>query len=208
MTTLLHQNADKVYITFAIVCITAPTLGVLIGGYIIGNLGGYTDKRALQTCYHFSVIAGCCGLPLPIVNSFWLFTTLMWFTLFFGGSIMPGLTGILLSSIDEDSKEASNSITHFCYNLIGYLPAPVLYGIVCNITGGKESRWGLVMLMSFTLVGMYCLKTAKDSQENVDIIQGSDLSIINRNSDESNTVIMLSKNLSILNGKSQSKVFD
>jgi MFS family permease len=113
MVTILKQEENKVYITFAIVCISAPTLGVLLGGYLIDNLGGYTDKRALQTCFHFSVVSGCCGIPLPFVNSFWLFVLLMWFTLFFGGSIMPGLTGILLASIDDDGKEASNSITHF-----------------------------------------------------------------------------------------------
>lgn len=161
---ILHQDVDKVYVTFAIVCISAPTLGVLIGGYLIEQLGGYTDTRALETCFKCSIIAGGCGMPLPFVNHYWLFTVLMWLTLFFGGAIMPGLTGILLSSIPYDAKEESNSITHMCYNLIGYLPAPVLYGIVCNLTGGNESRWGLIMLMSFTILGMYFLKNAKDDQ--------------------------------------------
>lgn len=213
MTTILHQDVDKVFITFAVVCITAPTLGVLIGGYVIENLGGYTDKRALQTCFHFSVVAGCCGLPLPLINSFWVFTTLMWFTLFFGGSIMPGLTGILLSTIDNATKEASNSITHFCYNLIGYLPAPVLYGIVCNITGGKKSRWGLVMLMSFTIIGMYSLRKARDCQIGINPIEGIDDTAINgkdifkkdRNNSERVSISVLSSttHLSTLFCKSQ-----
>ena len=229
MVTILKQEENKVYITFAIVCISAPTLGVLLGGYLIDNLGGYTDKRALQTCFHFSVVSGCCGIPLPFVNSFWVFVLLMWFTLFFGGSIMPGLTGILLASIDDDGKEASNSITHFCYNLIGYLPAPVLYGLVCNVTGGNGSRWGLVMLMCFTLVGMYCLKQAKDAQRGKsNIIEELDermnasdwngsrqskrynnVNGNNNNSDENITMNILNRSSNVLSrlyGKSQSNV--
>ena len=54
---------------------------------------------------------------------------------------MPGLTGILLNSLDVNMKEAGNSITQIIYNIIGYFPVPFLYGLVCNLTGGKKSKW-------------------------------------------------------------------
>ena len=92
----------------------------------------------------------------------------MWFTIFFGGSLMPGLTGILLNSMDDNMKEEGNSITQFCYNLLGYFPSPFLYGIICDFTGGNNSRWGLVFLMSFSVVGMYALKKGRDYQDEVD----------------------------------------
>ena len=161
----IEYNLNRIFVTFAVVCLTAPTLGVLIGGYLIEKIGGYTNKHALKICFHSSVIAGCCGMPLPLCSNYWTFTLLMWFTLFFGGSIMPGLTGILLNSLDANMKEAGNSITQIIYNLIGYFPAPFLYGLVCNLTGGKKSKWGLIMLMSFTVVGMFYLKKANDFQE-------------------------------------------
>ena len=161
----IEYNLNRIFVTFAVVCLTAPTLGVLIGGYLIEKIGGYTNKHALKICFHSSVIAGCCGMPLPLCSNYWTFTSLMWLTLFFGGSIMPGLTGILLNSLDANMKEAGNSITQIIYNIIGYFPASFLYGLVCNLTGGKKSKWGLIMLMSFTVIGMFYLKKANDFQE-------------------------------------------
>ena len=38
-------------------------------------------------------MAALVGTPIPLVDSFALFTTFLWFLLFFGGFIMPSLTG-------------------------------------------------------------------------------------------------------------------
>ncbi len=81
---------------------------------------------------------------------------------------MPGLTGVLLNSMDDNMKEEGNSITLFCYNLLGYFPSPFLYGIICDFTGGNNSRWGLAFLMSFSIVGMYSLKKGRDYQDDID----------------------------------------
>ena len=81
---------------------------------------------------------------------------------------MPGLTGVLLNSMDDNMKEEGNSITLFCYNLLGYFPSPFIYGIICDFTGGNNSRWGLIFLMSFSIVGMYSLKKGRDYQDDID----------------------------------------
>lgn len=99
MTEVLLVSQTKVFVSFAIVCISAPTLGVLSGGYMIEKLGGYTDKRALDACFKISIIAACCGIPLPLLNNFPVFVLFMWLLLFFGGSIVPGLTGKLSVNI-------------------------------------------------------------------------------------------------------------
>jgi MFS family permease len=164
MQAVLHFPEESVFLTFAIVCITAPTAGVLTGGYIVEKLGGYTERKASDICFKTAYLAAIVGLPLPLVNNIPLFIILMWLLLFFGGSIVPGLTGIMLSSIPENNKEIANSMTHFCYNLIGYLPAPFFYGVVCNWTGGRESRYGLAFIMMFTLLGIYFLHYAKKYQ--------------------------------------------
>ncbi len=71
----------------------------------------------------------------------------------------------MLSSINAKYKEYANSITQFCYNLIGYLPAPILYGVVCSITGGPESKFGLVFLMLTGILGVIYLKKAIDIRD-------------------------------------------
>ena len=102
---------------------------------------------------------------LPLLDIVWLFVVLMWLLLFFGGSITPGLTGIMLSSIPDNSKEIGNSVTQLCYNLLGYLPSPVVYGVVCRYTGGTKSRWGLVVILLWAYLGVFMLFLARRTQK-------------------------------------------
>ena len=161
MQEVMNIPSSKVYIIFSIVCITAPTLGVLSGGIFIQYLGGYTNKKALDACFKISIIAGICGLFLPLINYAFIFVIFMWLLLFFGGSITPGLTGIMIASIPENSKEIGNSITQLFYNLIGYLPSPFIYGLVCKYTGGSQSRWGLAVLVLWGIFGVVSLYFAR-----------------------------------------------
>jgi hypothetical protein len=166
MQTVLNVPPKKVFITFSIVCITAPILGVMMGGYVISQLGGYTNVKAIETCFKISILAAASGVLLPLLNNYFLFVVLMWLLLFFGGSIVPGLTGIMLSSTPDNTKEISNSITHLCYNLLGYLPSPFLYGLVCRYTGGVTSRYGLAFILLWSYFGVFFLFLAKYYREN------------------------------------------
>ena len=161
MQEVMNVPSSKVYIIFSIVCITAPTLGVLSGGIFIQYLGGYTNRKALDACFKISIIAGCCGIFLPLFDIPIIFVIFMWLLLFFGGSITPGLTGIMIASIPENSKEIGNSVTQLFYNLIGYLPSPFIYGFVCKYTGGSKSRWGLTVLVLWGMLGVLFLYFAK-----------------------------------------------
>jgi hypothetical protein len=161
MQEVLNVDPKSVFITFAFVCITAPVLGVMLGGYYIQHLGGYTNKQAMDACFKISVLAGLSGIFLPLIDNFYLFVFLMWFLLFFGASIVPGLTGIMLSSTPEKTKEIANSITHLCYNLLGYLPSPFLYGLVCRYTGGVTSRYGLAFILLWSYFGVIFLFIAR-----------------------------------------------
>jgi MFS family permease len=83
---------------------------------------------------------------------------------------MPVMTGILLNTVPPSMRTLANSIANLTYNLIGYLPAPFIYGLVYERTGGEdeESRWGLgaiecaSFLSSFFLILVYVLRTASD----------------------------------------------
>lgn len=67
---------------------------------------------------------------------------------------MPVLTGILLNSVPPSIKTLANSIANLMYNLIGYLPAPFIYGLAYEVTGGEKakSRWGLVAIESGAII--------------------------------------------------------
>src|SRR5690606_26424215 len=122
-------------------------------------------------CFKISILAGASGMFLPLIDNYYIFITLMWLLLFFGGSIVPGLTGIMISSTHDKTKEISNSITHLCYNLFGYLPSPFLYGLVCKYTGGVTSRYGLAFILLWSYFGVGSLYLAhyyKQKSYNVD----------------------------------------
>ena len=86
----------------------------------------------------------------------------------------------MLSTIPENKKAMANSITQFSYNFLGYLPAPIVYGLVCRFTGGAESRWGLGFLMIITLGGVYFLRQAKMVQDNIENGDDNNVSHIDR----------------------------
>jgi len=97
MQSVLHVDEKTVFICFSIVCITAPTLGVISGGYLIQTFGGYSDNRAIELCLKLGYCAMAVSIPIPFVNNLPLFAILIWLLLFFGGAIVPGLTGILIT---------------------------------------------------------------------------------------------------------------
>jgi MFS family permease len=124
---------------------------VVIGGSIIHRLGGYNSPKALQICCIISILAVASALPIPFVDNFMLFKFLIWSLLFLGGFIVPVMTGILLISVNEHERTIANSISNLSYNLLGYLPSPFIYGFVCSLTGGDQSRYGIGLLMLMSL---------------------------------------------------------
>ena len=158
---ILKVEHKKVFIIFALVCISAPVLGVISGGYYLKQIGGYQNKRALDACVKISVLAAISGALLPVVDNYIIFVIMMWLLLFFGASIVPGLIGIMISSAPDNAKEIANSISHLCYNLLGYLPSPFLYGLICNHTGGATSRYGLAFILLWSYFGVGFLYLAK-----------------------------------------------
>jgi|LauGreDrversion4_2_1035121.scaffolds.fasta_scaffold2910313_1 MFS family permease len=59
---------------------------------------------------------------------------------------MPVLMAMLIHNVPPSTRTTANSIAHFFYNLFGYLPGPFVYGLVYDMTGGKDSIWGMFAL--------------------------------------------------------------
>ena len=132
------------FTAYGLVSITSTLAGVLIGGISVHKLGGYTSKNAFKLCLAMGFMAALVGTPIPFVDSFALFTIFLWLLLFFGGFIMPSLTGkerllyyslgTMISSVPKYSRPYASSLGAIFMNLFGYLPAPFLYGWVDEVT--------------------------------------------------------------------------
>ena len=102
-------------------------------------------------------MASLCATPIPFLDNFSVALLMFWLMLFFGGSIVPGVTGIMISSIPSESRSVGNSVGHLFQELLGYLPSPMLYGLVITLTGGSTSRWGMILLVVWSYSGLFFL---------------------------------------------------
>ena len=84
----------------------------------------------------------------------------MWLAFFFGGAIVPILTGIIINSLPQHLRASGNSLQLFIGTLLGYLPAPYIYGALEDYfdDGGKKSYF---FNMSFLLICVILLGNSK-----------------------------------------------
>ena len=68
--------------------------------------------------------------------------------------MMPALIGMTIHEAPRLMKTQANGFAFLVYNLLGYLPAPFLYGGIQNISGqGSKSHYGMGLLMFWTVLG-------------------------------------------------------
>ena len=106
----------------------------------------------MRFSFIIGLVAITAGIILPELDQFNIIISLLWIVLFIGGIILPALTAIMLDVVDNTMKTKANSIANLCYNMFGYFPAPALYGILRDATGGLKSRWGMKMLMYMSIL--------------------------------------------------------
>jgi len=78
---------------------------------------------------------------------------MIWLYLFIGGLMLPIMTLCILAVVEPELRPRANALANVAYNGLGYMPATYLYGLACEYTGGKESRWGMIttMMMNFPI---------------------------------------------------------
>jgi len=138
-----------------------PFSGVFFGGYVIDKLGGYKDESGeatvttLRVCCLFSVGATVFAIPSALTMNFWVLMCSVWVMLFFGGALLPAVTGVCVSSVPPDIRSFSSSVSMFIYNLLGYAAAPLLVGLISSSVGGKDGlRFGFQINQVFAGVAV------------------------------------------------------
>ena len=101
MQVVLSLPPDQVYYFFAITCLTAPFIGVIIGGIVTSYVGGYNSPKAFKICVGVGAAGLCVALPIPLATTKPLAFLLVWLLLCLGSFLVPTLTGIMLNSVSE-----------------------------------------------------------------------------------------------------------
>lgn len=153
--------AEEVYYYFAITCLTAPFMGIVVNGFIITSMGGYNSPKSFTLCVAVACLGMLIALPIPFSTSKYLTYSLIWLLLFSGAFLVPTLTGIMLNSVEESKKTTANSLATLGYNLFGYLPAPVIYGFVSSRGSDVilSSRYALGCIMYWSIFVLIMIGT-------------------------------------------------
>lgn len=76
---------------------------------MISKIGGYDNPKTVYYVFVFSSIGIGSALIIPFVEGMVVICVLLWIVLFFGGAMMPGLTGIMMSSVSPYLRAFGNS---------------------------------------------------------------------------------------------------
>ena len=154
MDNILHiKSTRQRLLYFTIVCFTSPTFGVFLSGFVLTKIGGYEHKHSITYSFALAFIAGCFALAVPLVGDVEHFVFLLWLVLFFGGGVLPVITGIIISCLPKHLAASGNSFTILIGNLLGYLPAPYIYGMLTDVFKDKGQA-GMVFTMWYSFVGV------------------------------------------------------
>ena len=66
--------------------------------------------------------------------------------LFTGGLCVPVLMGYMINTVPKNLQTEANSIANLTFNLLGFFPAPSLYGVVYQMNGSGDNRYGMLTI--------------------------------------------------------------
>lgn len=88
----------------------------------------------------------CSGM-MPFAQNFEYAMAYLWGTSFVGAVCMPNITGAFLVRVEPNDRPRAISFNSLANNLLGYFPAPIIYGVANELTGSKTSRLGMIVIM-------------------------------------------------------------
>ena len=152
---VLGLPSARADIYYSIVTITAPIGGAILSSVISSKIGGHESPWCLVICGSCSLGATIFAVIFPFLDNPEIACCCSWMVLFFGGLILPMLTGVMLSTVTMEQRAAANGIANFTYNILGYFPAPAIYGLVDNLSGQPKPRVGMIVTMYMTLFATF-----------------------------------------------------
>ena len=122
------ENKLSLFI-FNVICVSGPTIGVIIGGILTQKLGGYTKRKTIYFALLLSIISSIISIFISKIKTDEdiLFCIIVCLYLFFLCAMIPPEAGIILASLPLEHKGDGYTVTNFLLNLIGNTPCTFAY---------------------------------------------------------------------------------
>ena len=213
------QDEKQRLFAFSLVCLSSPTIGLVIGGLIVDRLGGYARKSSVIFCLICCLLCIIPAIFIPFVDSLINYVCLLWVLLFFGAALIPPTQGIIIACLPKDIQGSGNSFSIFFFNLLGYFPAPFVYGFLKDYFDDKKdpkkgsrmahkyTLWGVMGISVISIIITTFIRLIKDKEYTEKM--GRDKSKINTevlnkneiNNEEQNDTVQ--KNISLFNNENE-----
>ena len=131
MLVAINSSVSLVNVSF-ILCVGSSSIcGIIFGGWLVDYLGGYDSEmnrmQALRICTCFGFISVLCAIAILFTSELWEFVILLWVLLYFGASILPSCTGIIMAIVPNQYKTVASGANLMIFNLFGYFLSLTLY---------------------------------------------------------------------------------
>lgn len=168
---VFQRSQGEVTVVFVAVSATAPIFGVLVGSTAVDLITAATDAervvKVCQVCIKYGLVATAAGILAGLIGPsidephgtsntvrFYSVVAFVWILLFFGGAMLPAVTGVSLESHAAQDRAGASSLSAFMANIFGFglgvfLPSQLYYFVGLRVAMQVGFAWGL-----FGAVGM------------------------------------------------------
>ena len=167
MKLVLKIGKTSRFFLFAFLCLFGPTTGMVCGGIICSKLGGYVKRRSMVFVILCMAIASTISMLISFHKIKIIFVITAWTYLFAIGGVIPPLSGIIISCLDNNLRGDGFSFCNFLNNLIGNFPSSYIYSLLVDAFAPEDDehkeeedqttdkyRYAWMITMGYNFVGL------------------------------------------------------
>lgn len=147
------------FILFGLLCLFGPTSGMVFGGIISSKLGGYVKRSSMIFIITAMIVAGVISMLIACHEISVLFIITSWTYLFAIGTVIPPLSGIIISCLDNNLRGDGFSLCNFLNNLLGNFPSSYAFSILVDVfdqgdNNSDKYRYAWMITMGYNFIGL------------------------------------------------------
>ena len=164
MEVVLEIDSSIRFIFFGLLCLLGPTSGMVFGGIICSKLGGYTKRNSMTFIIISMALASTLSMFIACHTNIVLFIITAWTYLFAIGAVIPPISGLIISCLDNNLRGDGFSICNLLNNLIGNFLSSYVYSLIVDAFALEDKeedakytekyRYAWMITMGYNFVGL------------------------------------------------------